>query len=126
MSSKGVAIVTGCASARGIGSAIALRLASDGYDVALNDLPARKEELEILSKKIQGQFPDRKTLILEGDVSDEEFVRGLVDQTVQVLGGLDVMVANAGLGIVRSFLDGKSITNGVFPVSLFISTYLRV
>lgn len=101
---KGVAIVTGCA-AKGIGRAIAVRLASDGFDVAINDLPSRKSDLETLSKEIQGQFPGRKTLICAGDVSSEEFVKGMVDQAVEVLGGLDVMVANAAMCPVHSLLE---------------------
>lgn len=106
MSSKGVAIVTGCA-ANGIGRAIALRLASDGFDVALNDLPSKRAELEALAKDIQGQF-SRRTLIITGDVAEETTVKGFVDETVKVLGGLDVMVANAALCPVKSLLDGRS------------------
>jgi len=101
---KGAAIVTGCA-AKGIGRAIAIRLASDGFDVVLNDLPSRKADLEALSKEIQEQFPGRKTLVCAGDVSSDEFVKGMVDQTVEVYGGLDVMVANAGVCPVQSLLE---------------------
>lgn len=110
---KGVAIITGCA-AKGIGRAIALRLSSDGYDIALNDLPSRKSDLEALAKDIQSQF-GRKTLVVAGDVSDELFVKEMVDETVKSLGDLSVMVANAAISKVQSLLEGK-------PPFFFVST----
>lgn len=47
---KGTAIVTGAS--QGIGRAIALRLADDGFDVAINDLSAAKDNLETLRQEI--------------------------------------------------------------------------
>lgn len=117
---KGTAIVTGCA-AKGIGRAIAIRLASDGFDVVLNDLPSRKADLEALSKEIQEQSPGRKTLVCAGDVSSDEFVKGMVDQTVEVYGGLDVMVANAGVCPVQSLLEGIHT-----PMKCFLSLIIIV
>lgn len=48
-----VAHVTGAA--RGIGKAIALRLAQDGHDVAVSDLPSMKNELEVTQKELADQ-----------------------------------------------------------------------
>ncbi|KAH7890537.1 NAD(P)-binding protein, partial [Phlebopus sp. FC_14] len=90
---KGVALVTG--SAQGIGHAIALRLARDGFDVALNDLASKSAQLHNVAKDI-GSI-GRKTCLAVADVSDEEQVRGMVQHVANELGGLDVMVANAGI-----------------------------
>ncbi|KAH7890539.1 hypothetical protein F5I97DRAFT_39944 [Phlebopus sp. FC_14] len=90
--SKGVALVTG--SAQGIGRAIALRLAKDGFDVALNDLESKSAQLHSVAEDV-GNI-GRKTCFAVADVSDEEQVRGMVQHVANELGGLD-MVANAGI-----------------------------
>jgi len=51
--------------------------------------------LETLAKEIEGQ--GRKSCVLPCDVTDEDAVKELVASTVQKLGSLDVMVANAGM-----------------------------
>ncbi|KAJ7722884.1 NAD-binding protein [Mycena maculata] len=93
MPSKGIALVTGAA--QGIGRAVALRLADDGFDVAVNDISANSEHLESLVEEIQKKGRASSKHI--ADVSQEEQVKEMVDGVVQTLGGLDVMVANAGV-----------------------------
>jgi len=88
------AIVTGAA--QGIGRAIALRLAQDGFDVSANDLPSKSTGLESLAEEIR--VKGRKAIIVTGDISQEQDVQILVDRTVAELGELYVMVANAGVG----------------------------
>uniref|UniRef100_A0A0W0GD90 Ketoreductase domain-containing protein n=1 Tax=Moniliophthora roreri TaxID=221103 RepID=A0A0W0GD90_MONRR len=86
-----VALVTG--SAQGIGLAIATRLSQDPeYAVALNDVPGKEETLHTIAQGLKC-----KTLVVPGDVSKEEDVKRMVNRTVEEFGGLDVMVANAGL-----------------------------
>ncbi|KAK0439419.1 acetoin reductase family protein [Armillaria borealis] len=98
-----VAIVTGAG--QGIGRAIALRLADDGFDVAINDLPRKSEALELLSAEISAK--GRRSCIIPADVSVEEEVEIMVTKVVTELGRLDVMVANAGMGFGRRLLDTK-------------------
>ncbi|HEX6208170.1 MAG TPA: SDR family NAD(P)-dependent oxidoreductase [Actinomycetota bacterium] len=85
-----VALVTG--GSKGIGKAIALALAEDGADVALaargeEDLAAAAKEVEALG---------RRALPVPTDVTDPEQVGTLVRRTIDELGGLDVLVNNAG------------------------------
>jgi len=95
-----VALVTGAA--RGIGRAIALRLAEDGLDVAVNDLPDTPG-LEQVVREIESK--GRRSLAVPADVSLETEVETMIQQVVEKLGSLDVMVANAGIVVYESFLD---------------------
>ncbi|OJA10261.1 hypothetical protein AZE42_08917 [Rhizopogon vesiculosus] len=100
--SKGVALITG--SAQGIGHSIALRLASDGFDIALNDMPTKGTELESLASKIESL--GRAVCIVPANVSVDEQVKEMIDGAVAKLGGLDVMVSNAGvIGEVTSLVS---------------------
>lgn len=84
-----VAFVTGAS--RGLGKAIALRLARDGLDVAVNDI--QSEELEKVRKELEQL--GAKSIALVGDVSDENRVEEMVNETVRELGYLDVMVSHS-------------------------------
>ncbi|KAJ7634338.1 NAD-binding protein [Roridomyces roridus] len=99
MSTKGVAFVTGAA--RGIGKAIALRLAEDGFDVAVNDLATASAQLDVLVEEIKQK--GRTSSSHTGDVSKNEDVKNMVAAVVQIHGSLDVMVANAGTTLDRNF-----------------------
>ncbi|KAH7322100.1 hypothetical protein B0J17DRAFT_685003 [Rhizoctonia solani] len=88
-----IAVITGAA--RGIGRAIALRLATDGVDLAVSDQAARQEALDQLIKEIE--VVGRKAIAVVCDVTKESEVKDLVKRTVDTFGGLDIMVANAGI-----------------------------
>lgn len=87
--SKGVALVTGSAS--GIGRGIAIRLASEGYDIALNDLAVNEHNLDATREEILTDYPARRVCMLIADVSIEEQVKNMVDRAVEALGHLDVV-----------------------------------
>jgi len=94
-----VALVTGAG--RGIGKAIALRLARDGFDVSVVDL--RKDELDGVAAEIKAL--GRKAATFVADVSDRDNVYKAVDDTEQALGGFDVMINNAGIVQVQPISD---------------------
>ncbi|KAI9733929.1 MAG: hypothetical protein M1834_002584 [Cirrosporium novae-zelandiae] len=99
--SNKVVIVTG--SARGIGKAIASRLARDGYSVCINDIEANSNIVDETVKEIESY--GRKVIGITADVSKQSEVEFLINQTVDKLGPLTVMVANAGISQVKPILD---------------------
>jgi NAD(P)-dependent dehydrogenase (short-subunit alcohol dehydrogenase family) len=84
---KGVALITG--SAQGIGRGIALRLAKDGFDIALNDVSSKRDQLRTVADDIKKI--GRRTLLVPADVTVEEEVKGMVQDVSRELGGLDVV-----------------------------------
>jgi len=90
---KGVALITG--SAQGLGHSIALRLARDGFDIALNDITPKHDQLRAVADEIEKT--GRRTLLVPADVTVDEEVKGMMDAVTKGLGGLDVLVANAGV-----------------------------
>ena len=106
--SKGVALVTG--SGNGIGRTIAIRLVSDGYDIALNDLAINKHNLDAVREEINTEYPGRKVHVLVADVSIEEEVKDMVDGVVEALGRLDVVRERSyqlHFQVDDSLLDGR-------------------
>ena len=85
-----VAIVTG--SGRGIGQQVALRLARDGANIVVNDLDDEPAGETI--KRIEAM--GRKAVACNGDVTAKDFGERIVDTAVRQLGGLHVVVNNAG------------------------------
>lgn len=96
-----VALVTGAA--RGIGRGIALRLAADGLDVAVNDIGANSDQLDGVAEEIRAAGQRATTII--ADVSQPDEVERMVESVASDLGRLDVMVANAGIAQVKPLLE---------------------
>lgn len=103
MASLGVALVTGAGG--GIGRAIALRLAKDGFDIALNDIHASLPKVEAVRQEVS-QF-GRKTSVLTANVAHEKEVSKMVDQAVRDLGGLDVVRTCGALCSFASNVDRR-------------------
>ncbi len=88
-----VAIVTG--SARGIGQAIALKLAEVGADVVVNDIEAAADSLESVAAEIRAM--NRQSLAVTADVSSSDDVARLVETAASTFGRVDILVNNAGV-----------------------------
>ena len=87
-----VALVTGAS--RGIGRAIALKLAAEGAKVAINYAgnTAKAEEVKAEIEKNGGQ-----AILVQADVADSAAVEAMVNATVEAFGQIDILVNNAGI-----------------------------
>ncbi len=96
------ALITGGDS--GMGRAAAIAYAREGCDVAINYLPSEEEDAQEVVRVISEA--KRRALALPGDLRDEAFCRKLVEEAVRGLGGLDIVINNAGRQQARdSILD---------------------
>ena len=95
-----VALVTG--SSRGIGRAIAIRLAKDGYDVCVNYIERQDRALEV-QKEIEAL--GRRAVIYRADVADRQQVQAMFDYTRAQLGEVELLVSNAGIAGQKQIQD---------------------
>ena len=95
-----VALVTG--SGRGIGRAIAVRLAQDGANVVINDLRNDDNALETIR---QVEATGAKAHFIQADISSVEAVGAMVKEAVETFGSLDILVNNAGVEINAPFWE---------------------
>ena len=106
-----VAIVTGCARERGIGRAIAMRLADEGAHVvvadycrSMPDYPDAKfgqmEELESVAAAIRKL--GRRSLAVKVDVTDEHEVAEMAEAAMKEFGRVDILCSNAGGGLLKA------------------------
>jgi NAD(P)-dependent dehydrogenase (short-subunit alcohol dehydrogenase family) len=92
------ALITGGDS--GIGRAVAIAFAREGADVAIAYLADEQEDAEETARWVRDA--GRQVLLVPGDIRDEEHCRRVVDQTVDALGGLDILVNNAAYQMTLS------------------------
>jgi len=90
-------LITGASS--GIGWHLAIQLAAAGATVLL--CARRKERLEELAEQIRES--GGTVVVLAGDVADEDYRRELIDVCDQEVGGLDILINNAGIGAMGRF-----------------------
>jgi 3-oxoacyl-[acyl-carrier protein] reductase len=93
-----IALVTG--GSRGIGAAIAKRLAADGANVAITYTKGADAAASVV-KEIE--HTGRKAIAIQADAADAKAVKAAVDKTVATFGRLDVLVNNAGTAIPKTF-----------------------
>jgi glucose 1-dehydrogenase len=91
-----VAVITG--SSKGIGKAIAIEFANNGYKVVLNarDESELSEAVKDIRKSLEGQ--EGRVTSLAGDISQENVCSSLLDHAIKSFGRIDVLVNNAGIG----------------------------
>ncbi len=88
-----VSLVTGAS--RGIGKAIALKLASMSSKIAINHIAAEKANADSVVQAIVGQGGE--ALAVEADIRDAEAVKNMVQQVIDRWGKIDILVNNAGI-----------------------------
>ena len=96
------ALITGGDS--GMGRAAAIAYAREGADVAINYYPTEEQDAQEVIALIKKE--GRKAIAIPGDLRSEEFCKHLVNKAIDGLGGLDIIVSNAGRQqSINSILD---------------------
>ena len=99
-----VALITGAAG--GIGSATALKFLQEGCCVVLTDID--KKSLQQTHAKFAARFGEDVVTSIKMDVTNENDVKHAVNQSIELFGGIDVLVANAGFASAALFENTSS------------------
>jgi len=110
-------LLTGASS--GIGAVLASMLTKEGANLVL--LARRKERLQEIAEQISKQYGnDRKIVLIDGDVTDPDVRQRAIQSAVEQLGGLDILINNAGVGAMARIEDTTQETlRRVFEVNFF-------
>lgn len=98
-----VALITGAG--RGIGRAIAERLAEDGLDIIVADIPSAQANIDDVVAAVESR--GRRAVGVTGDVANPDDVARIIAEGTKALGNLSVLIANAGIAQVDEILDVK-------------------
>ncbi len=94
------ALVTG--GGQNIGRAIALALAADGFDVAINGR-RKREACEAVAREVEGL--GRRAIVAMGDIGTPDFAKRVAQEAIDAFGGVDVLVTNAAIRPHKPFLE---------------------
>lgn len=121
-------LITGAS--RGLGRAIAKKFSQNNYNVIINYNNSEKEALE-LQKELEKN--NVKTIIIKADITKENEVKKMIDETIKTFKKIDVLVNNAGIAIDTTIED-KTVENfqkiintnliGPFIVSKYVGEYM--
>ena len=126
---KKVVLITGAS--RGIGKATAIEFAKKGYNIIINYNNSESEARE-LSEYIKKEYKV-ETLVIKCDVSNEQEVKKMVDNSVDKFGKIDILVNNAGIAIDKPFEERElqdfektfgTNVYGMFLVTKYVSKYM--
>lgn len=92
------AVITGGDS--GIGRAIAIAFAREGADVVLSYLPEEQQDAETTAQHVKDA--GRRAVLVPGDLTQLDACRQLAEQAASALGGIDILINNAGYQMARS------------------------
>lgn len=117
-----VALITGGDS--GIGRAVAIAYAREGADVALSYLPVEQQDAEDVARLVEEA--GRRVVLLPGDLTDPSVCRDIVAQTVEKLGGLDILVSNAAFQMTRESITDIPDEEWDFTLATNLSAYFHL
>ena len=101
MKTNKVTVITGAS--RGIGKAIAIKLANEGHNLAL--FARNKKLLKEIKNEICSENID--VIVFAGDVTDKEYVKKSIDKVLKKYGRIDNLINNAGIMIIKKLIDSE-------------------